>query len=607
VKYFSAVYGSRKGAKTILKAQSSNLSRPEHEGIMRCSGLAILIGLLVSLVMATSINARPRTLHELVDAYFEDYFKANPTQATSVGFHQYDHQLEDFSLAAHRRNRIKLLAYLKEFAAINPRTLSQNDRDDREIMIASIQSNLLEEDRVQMWRQNPDNYSAAATGTIFSIVKRNFAPAEERLRSVIEREKQIPRALSQAREVLRDPPKIYTDIAIEQLPGNIDFFQTTVPEAFNDVKNKALLAEFKSSNDGAIAALKDYLSWLQKDLLPRSQGAFAIGAENYRLKLLYDEMVDVPLPQLLKIGYAQLRKDQRSFIETAHRISPSKSPEEVLKELENDHPSAQELIPAAQKQLDGIRQFLIDHRIITVPGGAQAKVVETPPFQRATTFASMDTPGPYEANATEAFYNITLPDPSWPKEKQEEYLQGYNYPLLSNVSVHEVWPGHYTQFLWVKNNPDLSKVRKLTAAGSNAEGWAHYSEEMVLDEGFTNNDPKYRLAQLVDALLRDCRYIVGIKMHTQGMTMEQAREFFVKEGRQQPVVGEMETKRGTGDPTYLMYTLGKLEILKLRADYQRKLGSNFSLQDFHDRFIKAGSPPVKIVRRELMGRDGPLL
>jgi len=242
-----------------------------------------------------------------------------------------------------------------------------------------------------------------------------------------------------------------------------------------------------------------------------------------------------------------------------------------------------------------------------VPGGAQAKVVETRPFMRATTFASMDTPGPYEAKATEAFYNITLPDPSWPKEKQEEYLEGYNYPLLSNVSVHEVWPGHYTQFLWVKNNPELSKVRKLTGAGSNAEGWAHYSEEMVLDEGFNRNDPKYRLAQLVDALLRDCRYIVGIKMHTQGMTMEQAKKFFVEEGRQQPVVGEMETKRGTGDPTYLMYTLGKLEILKLREDYKRKLGSNFSLQDFHDRFIKAGSPPVKIVRRELMGRDGPLL
>jgi len=474
-------------------------------------------------------------------------------------------------------------------------------------MIATIQSLLLEEDRIQMWLKNPDSYSSALTSSIFSLIKRSFASPEERLQSVIEREKQIPRALQQAREVLRNPPKIYTDIAIEQLPGNIDFFQSTVPETFKDVKDATLLSAFKQSNEAAIAALKDYQSWLQTTLLPQSHGTFAIGMDNYRLKLLYDEMVDVPLPQLLKIGYAQLQKDQQAFIETARRIDPNRTPEAVLKEMERDHPAANTLLSAAQRQLDGLRQFLIDQKVITVPGGAQAQVVETPSFERATTFASMDTPGPYEVKATEAYYNITLPDPSWSRDKQEEYLEGYNYPLLSNVSVHEVWPGHYTQFLWVKSNPDLSKVRKLTSAGSNAEGWAHYSEQMVLDEGLYRNDPKYRLAQLVDALLRDCRYIVGIRMHTQGMAMEEANEFFIKEGHQVPVVGEMETKRGTGDPTYLMYTLGKLEILKLREDYKRKMGAGFSLQEFHDRFIKAGSPPVKMVRRELMGRDGPLL
>jgi uncharacterized protein (DUF885 family) len=573
---------------------------------MRPFFVSLLI-LLACLTMTKPINAKARTFHELVDAYFDDYFKANPSQATGVGFHQYDHQLEDFSLSAHQHNRQIMLEYLAAFQAINPRTLSPLDRDDREIMIATIHSLLLEENRIQMWRRNPDNYSSAITSSIFSLIKRNFAAPEERLRSVVEREKQIPRALIQAREVLRNPPKIYTDIAIEQLPGNLDFFQSTVPEAFKEVKDATLLVEFKQSNDGAISALKDYQSWLQKDLLARSHGTFAIGAESYRLKLLYDEMVDVPLPQLLKIGYAQLRKDQRAFDETARRIDPNRTPEEVLKELEKDHPSAATLLSSAQQQLDGLRQFLIDKKIVTVPGGAQAQVVETPSFMRATTFASMDTPGPYETKATEAYYNITLPDPSWTKEKQEEYLEGYNFPLLSNVSVHEVWPGHYTQFLWVKNSATISKVRKLTGAGSNSEGWAHYSEEMVLDEGLYNNEPRYRLAQLVDALLRDSRYIVGIRMHTQGMTMDEAREFFVKEGRQVPVVGEMETKRGTGDPTYLMYTLGKLEILKLRDDYRRKSGASFSLQNFHDRFIKTGSPPVKIVRRELMGHDGPLL
>ena len=558
--------------------------------------------------MALSISAKPRSFHELVDAYFDDYFQANPSQATSVGFHQYDGQLEDFSLATREHNRRRALEYLAAFEAINPRTLSSLDRDDREIMIATLHGMLLDEDRIQMWRKNSDVYSSIVTEAIFSLIKRNFAPPAERLRSVIEREKQIPRALEQARQVLQNPPKIYTEIAIEQLPGNIDFFKTTVPDSFKTVTDAALTAEFKASNDLAIAALNDYLSWLKTDLLPRSNGTFAIGPENYRLKLLYDEMVDVPLPRLLKIGYAQLRKGSASLRRNRlARIDPNKTPEQVLKDMEKDHPRADNLLSSAQQQLDGLRQFLIEKKIITVPGGTQAKVVETPPFARATTFASMDTPGPYESKATEAFYNITLPDPGWTKDKQEEYLEGYNFPLLSNVSVHEVWPGHYTQFLWVKNNAELSKVRKLTAAGSNAEGWAHYSEEMVLDEGLYHDDPKYRLAQLVDALLRDCRYIVGIQMHTQGMTMDQARKFFVDEGRQQPVVGEMETKRGTGDPTYLMYTLGKLEILKLRRDYQSKMGKSFSLQDFHDRFIKAGSPPVKIVRRELMGRDGSLL
>src|ERR1700687_2838981 len=272
---------------------------------MRHFFVTLSLACLVFLVMPTSINAKPRTFHDLVDSYFEDYFKANPSQATSVGFHQYDRQLEDFSLSAHQRNRRKLLEYLAAFQAVNPDPLSMLERDDREIMIATVHSLLLEEDRIQQWRKNPDAYSGAVTSSIFSIMKRDFAPAAERLRSVIEREKQIPRVLQQARAVLRNPPRIYTDIAIDQLPGNIDFFAKDVPDAFKDVKDATLLAEFKSSNDAAIAALKDYQAWMKTYLLPRSQGTFAIGTESSRLKLLYDEMVDVPLARLLKIGFAQ--------------------------------------------------------------------------------------------------------------------------------------------------------------------------------------------------------------------------------------------------------------------------------------------------------------
>lgn len=574
---------------------------------MSKKSLRVVWSFVLCLLMAAAVSAAPRSYSQLVDAYFNDYFAANPTAGTSVGFHQYDKQLEDFSPAAHERNTRMLHAYLKEFEALGGGTLSAAERNDRELMISTIRASLLEEERIQMWRRNPDLYSSALTGSIFTLIKRDFAPLDERLRSVIEREKQAAQVMAAARANLVNLPKIYTEIAIEQLPGNIGFFQETVTEAFKDVKDEALRAQFAKANAEVIAALKSYQEFLEKDVLPRSNGNFAIGAENYRLKLSAEEMVDIPLPRLLEIGYAQLHKDQAAFAATAKLIDATKKPLDVLTEVERDHPSAAQLIPDAQKMLDGLRQFLSDKKIITVPGGAQATVVETPPFMRATTFASMDTPGPYEAKATEAYYNITLPDPAWPKEKQEEYLQGYNTPLLSNVSVHEVWPGHYTQFLWVKNNPQLSKVRKLTGASSNAEGWAHYSEEMVLDEGFGNNDPRLRLAQLVDALLRDCRYIVGIRMHTQGMTMAEAREFFVKEGYQQPVVGEMETKRGTSDATYLYYTLGKIEIFKLREDYRKKMGDRFSLLEFHDRFIRAGSPPIKIVRREMLGDDSPVL
>ncbi|MBW4697174.1 MAG: DUF885 domain-containing protein [Aphanocapsa lilacina HA4352-LM1] len=551
--------------------------------------------------------AAPAAYPQLVDAYFKATFEVNPSFGTSAGFHEYDSRLENFAPAARTAWIAKLKALMQAFEAIDPASLNPAERNDREIVLASIRSNLLELERIQMWKRNPDLYPSSVTGSIFNLVKRNFAPPEERLRSVIAREDQIPAALEAARALLVNPPRIYTEIALQQLPGNVEFFKTTVPEAFAQVKDPALLARFKRANARTIAALRRYELFLKKDLLPRSKGNFAIGAESYRLKLLYNEMVDIPLDRMLEIGYAQLRKDQQALVEAARRIDPAKSVREVLALVEDDHPTAKELIPAAQKQLDALRQFLVDKRIITVPGDVQAQVTETPPFLRALTFASMDTPGPYESKATEAYYNITLPDPKWPAKRQEDYLRGYNYPLLNTVSVHEVWPGHYTQFLWVKNNPDLSKVRKLLAAGSNAEGWAHYTEQMMLDEGYGGGDPKLRFGQLIDALLRDCRYIVGIQMHTQGMTYDQAVDFFVKEGFQQRVNGEIESKRGTADPTFLIYTLGKLQILKLRDDYRQKMGDQFTLLEFHDRYIKAGSPPIKIVRRELLGDDSPSL
>jgi uncharacterized protein (DUF885 family) len=255
--------------------------------------------------------------------------------------------------------------------------------------------------------------------------------------------------------------------------------------------------------------------------------------------------------------------------------------------------------------LGGVRQFIVDHKILTIPASVPPIVEETPPFMRALTFASMDTPGPYEKIAKEAFFNVTLPEANWSREQVEEHMASFNRGTVISTAIHEVYPGHYVQFLWVQRAP--SKVRKLTGSGTNAEGWAHYTEQMMLDQGYGAGDLKLRLGQLQDALLRNARYIVGIQMHTGKMSFEQGVEFFMKEGYQTHANSERETKRGTSDPTYLVYTLGKLEILKLREDYRKLRGASFSLAEFHDKFLAQGFPPIKVIRRAILGDDSPVL
>ena len=251
-----------------------------------------------------------------------------------------------------------------------------------------------------------------------------------------------------------------------------------------------------------------------------------------------------------------------------------------------------------------LRDFIVAKKIVTIPSPVLPILEETPPFERALTSASMDTPGPFEMIAKQAYFNVTLPEKDWKPERVEDYLRSFNRGTIMSTATHEAYPGHYVQFLWMQNVQ--SRVRKLIGANSNAEGWAHYCEQMILDEGYST-DPRMRLGQLMDALLRDARFVVGIEMHTGKMTMEQGVEFFEKEGYQVHETAEKETKRGTSDPTYLYYTLGKLQIMKLRADYKAMKGSDFSLEKFHDEFMQQGFPPIKIVRRALLGNDSPTL
>ena len=370
------------------------------------------------------------------------------------------------------------------------------------------------------------------------------------------------------------------------------------------------------SNAAVIDALKSYAAWLKSDLLPRSNGDFKLGADTFRKKLSYDEMVDVSLDHLLAIAFDDLHKNQAEFARVAKEIDPTKTPQQVLAELASIHPAPDKLLDAFQNTFASLITFIDTHHIITVPSTVEPALQETPPFMRATTFASMDPPGPFETHSTKAYFNVTLPQKDWTPEHIAEHMAEFNVGTVISTSVHEAYPGHYVQFLWTPQFP--STIRKVLGANTNIEGWAHYTEQMMLDQGYAAAPPNatpeqlrearlIRLGQLQDALLRDARFVNSIKLHTGQFTFDQAVDFFVTEGYQSHAAGLVETKRGTADATYLYYTLGKLEIMKLRADMMNKQGAAFNLETFHNDFMRQGFAPIKIIRKAMLHDDSPVL
>ena len=560
-------------------------------------------------------SAPPDSWNALVDDYIDQaVFALNPTAATAAGVHQYDSQLEDFSRAGIEKQIAILKKFEQRTLAFDPKSLSPMDSADREMLLGAIRGSLLSLETIRIWEKDPDTYSSSAANSVYVIMNRRFAPPDERLRSVVAREKQFPRYFADARANLKNVPRIYTEIALEQLPGTISFFEKDVPSAFTDVSDALAKADFAKSNAAAIAGLREYEKWLKTDLLPRSNGDFRIGAEVFSKKLLYDEMVSTPLDRLLETGMADLHKNQAEFQRVAHEIDPARPATAVLAQLQTMHPAPNQLMQTFRNTFDSLIAFIKAHQIITLPSDRRPTLQETPPFERATTTASMDTPGAFEKVATEAYFSVTLPGPGDSPEDVAGLMAGFNVGTIVSTSIHEAFPGHFTQYLWENRAP--SKLRKVLSASTNVEGWAHYTEQMMLDEGYAQpgvgaknlrESRLIRLGQLQDALLRDARFVVGIQMHRGAFTLEQARAFFVKEGYQSPKIAEIETKRGTADPTYLYYTLGKLQIMRLREDLRKKQGTSFSLGKFHDDFMSQGYPPIAIVRRALLGDDSPTL
>ncbi|MCU1278918.1 MAG: hypothetical protein JWM53_2464 [bacterium] len=547
--------------------------------------------------------ARPAVAGEpfaaLADRYWDEELARSPAFATQMGVHSYDDQLIDLSADAIKKYAAAQKEWLRRFGAVDKSKLLPNEAIDLELVEHQAKSAVVDIEVYRRWRRLPRVYAEPALNSVYLVVKRNFAPLAERMKHVIARERQIPKLIAAAKQNLDDVDPINIELALTELPSNIEFLQKDTVQAFTSVEDAALQRALAASTKTAADALADYGAWLKKDLLPRAKGHFAIGADAFAQKLAADEGITEPLDQVLARGEAELKRLREAFVATAKKIDPGKPAAEVQASLAADHGKPQSLVADVQARLAGLRQFLVDKQIVTIPSTVMPIVQESPPFMRAFTLASMDTPGPFESKATEAFYNVTLPDPKWSAAEVESYMRGgFSRTVIEMVSIHEAFPGHYVQFLWM---PKMrSRTRKMYGCSSNAEGWAHYSEQMIIDEGAAGADAKQRLAQLQEALLRAARYVVGIRMHTRGMTLAQAIDFFQTEGLQSKKVAEMESKRGTEDPTYLYYTYGKLEILKLRDEYKRKLGAQYSLRRFHDAVLSEGAIPLPLLRRALL-------
>lgn len=546
----------------------------------------------------------------LADEFIAGHLAWRPAMGTALGLHEYDGKVTDYGRPSLDAELARLKSFDRRLADLDPRSLGRQAVYDYRILRAAIQREIFGFEALQIYTQNPMTYAGALDVNIY--IKRNFAPLEDRVRSVIAILNQAPKIMAAARANLAGSlPRPHVETAIEMAAGAADFLGKDLVEALRDVSNKNLMSEFAAANQRAIAELRDYVAYLKERKLPQAHSRYALGREQYAKMLRYGELITLSPEQILEIGLRELRREQQVFADTAKQIDPGKKPAEVFKAIQKDHPTAAGLIPDTRKNLEAIRQFLIDRQILTQPSEVRAKVAETPQFLRATSFASMDTPGPFETKATEAYYYVTPVEQDWPSQQKEEWLTAFNYYTTDIVTIHEAYPGHYTQFLCLNASP-ATRLEKIFNSYAFTEGWAHYTEQMMVDEGFgasasatpTRDErgraAKYRLAQSDEALLRICRLCVSIQMHCQAMTVEEAAKFFRDNCYYEEKPARQEAVRGAFDPEYLYYTVGKLQILKLREDYRKQAGASFTLQKFHDEMLRHGAPPIRLLREVLL-------
>jgi len=548
----------------------------------------------------------------VAEEYIKGYLGAHPLEGTALGLHEYDGKITDYSRLALDAELSRLRRFDDRLAKFDPGKLSPRQSIDLRILQAAVKKDLFEMQDMSVFERNPMVYARAADVNVY--IKRNFAPLEDRVRSLVAIESQIPNILIAARTNLDEVvPKPYVELAIQIAKGSAEFLKKDLVAAIGNIKDEQVRGAFHEANRKGANALNDYAAWLEREKLPKASMDFALGEEKFGRFLAQTELVDLPPQKILEIGLEQIKTEQAAFAEAAKKIDPNKSPIEVFKQVQSEHPTPQNLIADVAKDLDKIRKYVVSQHLVSIPSEVRAKVKETPQYLRATSFASMDTPGPFEKRANEAYYYVTPAENDWPEKQKEEWLTAFNYYTSDVVSIHEAYPGHYVQLLHLNTSP-ANKVEKIFGSYAFVEGWAHYCEKMMLDEGYgssTNSTPseddvkraaKYRMAQADETLLRLCRLCVSIKMHTQKMSLDEATKFFQENCYYEEKPARQEAMRGTFDPGFLNYTLGKLQILKLRDDYKAQQGDDFSLQKFHNELLNHGMPQIRLLR-EIMLKD----
>ena len=544
-------------------------------------------------------------LPHFVDDYLQYLQETRPTCAALDGVHSHDDLLEDLSRQAIDADLRALSGFGRRLADIDPSGLTETERAEHPVLKDHIRARMFELEEVRGWERNPHIYADTIASSLATQALFSFAPATERARRVLSKLRQVPRLIQAARDNVKDPPGIFIKVGIETFNGALRFIEHDMPRAFREVDDLHLLGDLADASTEAATAIRSYVDVLETDLGPKARASFRLGRERFEQKLRLEEGLGLGVDRLLAIGERELASTAEAFRVAASKLNGG-DPAAAWAKAKAKHPEPGNLIRAAQEQLTELQAFVEKQKLLTLPASEPVVVAPTPDFFRWSS-ASMWTPGPFETKPTRAYYYLTDVDRGWSAERQAEHLRDFNFGTLWCISIHEVYPGHFVQYQHLRQVESKARKSIFFAPASYIEGWAHYCEQMMIDAGFGRKDPLVRLGQLQEALVRLVRFVVSIRLHAEDLSVEQGVRMFREMAFLEEDNARREAERGAFDPTYLVYSVGKLMLQKLRHDVEAKEGDAFSLRNFHDSLLKQGAAPFTLHRRLMLGDTGTVL